>query len=335
MLQQEAALHVENYRYGSISYYFKIPYVPVTYRTYVQTYIEMNRVYRIEYGTVQLYGTVLNKYPVTRTSTVPVRYRTHRSSHRTICELHTRGEMMLKSNRMYSSLWLFCLLFICTKVEAAACSSCLQSCIVGKTLTALDESSSFKKYQHSATVTSRMMLKKHFSILVLGWNRLLRSPTHPSNNYRMQLCQFALYRFFSNSIVSRYLSSSHPGHNHGQLIKTLFCSSFPSENMNENEEIDQQQVENDNENKEESSNAVSWGMVATIGIYKNYISPLLPPACRFVPTCSQYGVQAIEEFGPTKGVVLTAWRLLRCSPFGGKGYDPPKWPPVSYNYASW
>lgn len=76
-------------------------------------------------------------------------------------------------------------------------------------------------------------------------------------------------------------------------------------------------------------------MVATIGVYKNFISPLLPPACRFVPTCSQYGVQAIEEFGPSKGAILTAWRLLRCSPFGGKGYDPPKWPPVEYTYSSY
>jgi putative membrane protein insertion efficiency factor len=80
---------------------------------------------------------------------------------------------------------------------------------------------------------------------------------------------------------------------------------------------------------------VSSAMVATIGVYKNFISPLLPPACRFVPTCSQYGVQAIEEFGPTKGAILTAWRLLRCSPLGGKGYDPPKWPPVQYTYGSY
>lgn len=50
----------------------------------------------------------------------------------------------------------------------------------------------------------------------------------------------------------------------------------------------------------------------------------IPLACRFQPTCSQYGVQAIEEFGPEKGVILTAWRILRCTPFGGRGYDPPK-----------
>ena len=77
------------------------------------------------------------------------------------------------------------------------------------------------------------------------------------------------------------------------------------------------------------------GMTGAIGFYKGWISPILPPACRFVPTCSQYGVQAIQEFGPTKGALLTAWRLMRCSPLGGKGYDPPKWPPVPYNYASY
>jgi hypothetical protein len=89
------------------------------------------------------------------------------------------------------------------------------------------------------------------------------------------------------------------------------------------------------EGKISESKPLSSAMVGTIGIYKNIISPLLPPACRFLPTCSQYGVQAIEEFGPTKGVVLIAWRLLRCSPIGGKGYDPPNWPPVPYNYGSY
>mmetsp|Transcript_2671 Transcript_2671/g.7411 ORF Transcript_2671/g.7411 Transcript_2671/m.7411 type:complete len:216 (-) Transcript_2671:1556-2203(-) len=84
-----------------------------------------------------------------------------------------------------------------------------------------------------------------------------------------------------------------------------------------------------------SDEAMSGAMVGSIEFYKNWISPLLPPACRFVPTCSQYGVQAIQEFGPSKGAILIAWRLLRCSPIGGKGYDPPKWPPVHYTYSSY
>jgi uncharacterized protein len=76
----------------------------------------------------------------------------------------------------------------------------------------------------------------------------------------------------------------------------------------------------------------SVAMIVLIGLYKQYISPLMPPACRFVPTCSSYGIQSIEEFGPSRGAILTAWRLLRCSPMGGKGYDPPRWPPVPYTY---
>ena len=88
-------------------------------------------------------------------------------------------------------------------------------------------------------------------------------------------------------------------------------------------------------NREGGEGPVSGSMTAAIGIYKGWISPLLPPACRFLPTCSQYGVQAIQEFGPTRGALLTAWRLLRCSPLGGKGYDPPRWPPVAYTYSSY
>jgi putative membrane protein insertion efficiency factor len=109
-----------------------------------------------------------------------------------------------------------------------------------------------------------------------------------------------------------------------------------SDTMDENKEnAKSKQQQKDKSKSNNNKPVVSQAMVATIGIYKNIISPLLPPACRFVPTCSQYGVQAIEEFGPSKGVVLTAWRLLRCSPVGGKGYDPPKWPPVSYTYSSY
>jgi putative membrane protein insertion efficiency factor len=96
-------------------------------------------------------------------------------------------------------------------------------------------------------------------------------------------------------------------------------------------------AEEDTEKTESTSkeSGLSSAMILSIGFYKNFISPLLPPACRFLPTCSQYGVQAISEFGPSKGGILIAWRLLRCSPIGGKGYDPPKWPPVPFTYSSY
>jgi len=58
--------------------------------------------------------------------------------------------------------------------------------------------------------------------------------------------------------------------------------------------------------------------------YKYLISPLLPPACRFVPTCSQYAVEAVEKHGVLRGLLMAAWRILRCHPFAKGGYDPVK-----------
>jgi uncharacterized protein len=56
--------------------------------------------------------------------------------------------------------------------------------------------------------------------------------------------------------------------------------------------------------------------------YQVGISPFLPPSCRFVPSCSEYGYQAIEKYGIIRGGAMTVWRILRCNPFGKGGYDP-------------
>ena len=119
------------------------------------------------------------------------------------------------------------------------------------------------------------------------------------------------------------------GMNH-QKKRIFFIRDNDSETSIDN---DQEVEENTEDNVTDT--VATKAMVNTIGFYKSYISPLLPPACRFTPTCSQYGIQAIEEYGPQKGLILIAWRLLRCSPIGGRGYDPPKWPPVSYTYSSY
>ena len=71
--------------------------------------------------------------------------------------------------------------------------------------------------------------------------------------------------------------------------------------------------------------------ISLVQAYKDLISPVLPSVCRFLPSCSAYSVEAFEQFGASKGVVLMAWRILRCNPFRGgyQGqYDPPQWPPV-------
>lgn len=63
-------------------------------------------------------------------------------------------------------------------------------------------------------------------------------------------------------------------------------------------------------------------MLALIAFYRTCISPLLPPTCRYTPTCSQYAQEAIRKYGPFKGGWLALRRILRCHPFGGSGYDP-------------
>jgi uncharacterized protein len=60
--------------------------------------------------------------------------------------------------------------------------------------------------------------------------------------------------------------------------------------------------------------------------YQRLISPLLPPACRFAPTCSEYAAQAIAQHGIVRGVGLSVRRLVRCHPFNAGGYDPPPLP---------
>ena len=58
--------------------------------------------------------------------------------------------------------------------------------------------------------------------------------------------------------------------------------------------------------------------------YQLVISPLLPPACRFTPTCSAYAMEAIQEYGALRGLYMGLRRLLRCHPFHPGGYDPVK-----------
>lgn len=63
-------------------------------------------------------------------------------------------------------------------------------------------------------------------------------------------------------------------------------------------------------------------VLAMLRFYKRAISPNLPPSCRYMPTCSEYAYEAVEKYGILKGGRLAIWRILRCNPFGGSGYDP-------------
>jgi putative membrane protein insertion efficiency factor len=57
-------------------------------------------------------------------------------------------------------------------------------------------------------------------------------------------------------------------------------------------------------------------------MYQLIVSPWLPDACRYTPTCSQYSIEAFQKYGPIKGFYLSAKRILSCHPWGGHGHDP-------------
>ena len=70
------------------------------------------------------------------------------------------------------------------------------------------------------------------------------------------------------------------------------------------------------------SKAITFVLCLPIVFYQTCISPFTPPTCRFTPTCSEYAKQALRKHGPIKGLYLAVWRILRCNPWGGSGYDP-------------
>ena len=62
--------------------------------------------------------------------------------------------------------------------------------------------------------------------------------------------------------------------------------------------------------------------VNVIRAYQKILSPMLPPSCRYWPTCSQYTLQAVQKYGLVRGVLMGAWRILRCNPWSHGGIDP-------------
>ncbi len=62
--------------------------------------------------------------------------------------------------------------------------------------------------------------------------------------------------------------------------------------------------------------------VLPIRFYRRFLSPIIPQRCKYAPSCSAYALQAIEEFGILRGLVLASWRLLRCNPWSHGGHDP-------------
>lgn len=67
---------------------------------------------------------------------------------------------------------------------------------------------------------------------------------------------------------------------------------------------------------------IEWVLCAMVRAYQLLVSPLLPPSCRFFPSCSEYAAEAIGRHGAVRGIALAVRRLARCQPWGGSGYDP-------------
>lgn len=73
---------------------------------------------------------------------------------------------------------------------------------------------------------------------------------------------------------------------------------------------------------EKSDNNMKKLLILLIQIYRKYISPMKSTKCPYFPTCSEYGLEAVQKYGAFKGSLLALWRIIRCNPFSKGGYDP-------------
>ncbi|GAA0149566.1 hypothetical protein LIER_08708 [Lithospermum erythrorhizon] len=89
-------------------------------------------------------------------------------------------------------------------------------------------------------------------------------------------------------------------------------------------ELEDDSFKNNSQDDEEQGLGVKAAL-SMLNFYKREISPFLPKSCRYVPSCSEYSMIAYKKYGVAKGTILTAWRLCRCNPLGGSGFDPPRW----------
>jgi hypothetical protein len=71
-----------------------------------------------------------------------------------------------------------------------------------------------------------------------------------------------------------------------------------------------------------AAHPLAWLLAGLVWGYRLFVSPLLPPSCRYAPTCSAYALEALQAHGPVRGAWLAARRIARCHPWGGSGYDP-------------
>ncbi|CAE7723973.1 unnamed protein product [Symbiodinium pilosum] len=103
------------------------------------------------------------------------------------------------------------------------------------------------------------------------------------------------------------------------LVNKMFCNREVIKAVKEvpADELEETSPDTDKEDEEAADVEGSWAsdlLLAILRFYRKFISPLLPPNCRYVPSCSRYGIEVVKRYGALKGSVLFAWRLLRCTP---------------------
>ena len=77
---------------------------------------------------------------------------------------------------------------------------------------------------------------------------------------------------------------------------------------------------------------MKFTVLFALRLYKWLLSPMFLPACRYVPSCSEYAQEAIERYGLVRGTMKAMWRLLRCHPFARGGFDPVQYPHVPHDH---
>ncbi|GBG75159.1 hypothetical protein CBR_g19672 [Chara braunii] len=104
-------------------------------------------------------------------------------------------------------------------------------------------------------------------------------------------------------------------------------SSLPAKTPEMGKEVEDEEENDkgDGNGDEEKEQIGVKAAVTLLRFYKREISPWIPGSCRYVPTCSEYAIEAYTRYGLAKGTVLTACRICRCNPLGGSGFDPPRW----------
>lgn len=105
---------------------------------------------------------------------------------------------------------------------------------------------------------------------------------------------------------------------------TQYEQPIPRQTPSKLHENSQEKPQKKTEKAGQKIGLVAMFLLILVKVYRYGISPLFPPCCRYVPTCSEYAVEAIARYGALRGGWLTLCRILRCHPFAAGGYDPVK-----------